>query len=297
MKAVYSQGYFADIGEHVFPMAKYRLVRDALIEGGILRDEDFLQPSPASYEDLLLVHTEEYLGKLKEGNLDVSEQMILELPFTAELFSANILMTGGTIAASETALREGISVNIGGGFHHAFPDHGEGFCMLNDVAVAVKKALKEDRAGKVLIIDCDLHHGNGTAFIFAEEKNVFTFSMHQENNYPFHKPPGDMDIGLRDFARDGEYLRTLGGNLGECIDFGPELAFYLAGADIYEHDRLGGLKITAGGIAKRDEMVIRALRDKKIPAAVVLAGGYAACTGQTCGIHCRTVEICKGIAG
>lgn len=293
MKVIYSDKYYADIGQHVFPMMKYKLIRDSLLEEGILRKEDFIEPDPASPSDVLLVHTQEYVKKLTTGNLSHEEEMILELPYSPELIESSFLMAGGTISAARAAVEEGIGVNLGGGFHHAFPDHGEGFCVLNDVAIAVRKLQREKLIRRALIVDCDLHHGNGTAFIFRDEKEVFTFSMHQQNNYPLHKLPGDLDIGLKDLTGTDEYLRYLKKRLPEIIDTGPDIVLYLAGADIYKHDQLGGLAVTVSGIGERDRLVVDTVSRENLPLVIVMAGGYAVRVEDTIRIHSNTVKIAK----
>ncbi len=291
MKVIYSDKYYADIGQHVFPMMKYKLIRDSLLEEKILRKEDFLEPEPASLSDVLLVHTQEYAKKLTTGNLSSEEEMMLELPYSPELVESSFLMAGGTISAARAAIEEGIGVNLGGGFHHAFPDHGEGFCVLNDVAITVRELQQKKLIRRALIIDCDLHHGNGTAFIFRDEKKVFTFSMHQQNNYPLHKPPSDLDVGLKDLTGTDEYLRYLKKHLPEIIDTGPDIVLYLAGTDIYEHDQLGGLAVTMAGIVERDKLVIDTVSRKNLPLVIVMAGGYAVRVEDTIRIHSNTVKI------
>ncbi len=249
MKFIYSPVYSQiDIGSHVFPLRKYDLVREHLLRHGHARKEDFIQASPVREEDLLLVHEETYLGKLREGRLTPEEVLVLELPYSDALFQGARIGVQGSMMASERAMREGISVHLGGGFHHAFPDHGEGFCLLNDVAVSARWLLREKKAGKVMILDCDLHQGNGTAWIFRKEPDVFTFSIHQENNYPGIKPPSDLDIGLPDGTGDREYLQHLEKHLPGIVEkFSPDIIIYLAGADPYKGDQLGGLKLTKAG--------------------------------------------------
>ena len=295
MKAFYSDRYYADIGRHVFPMNKYKLVRDFLLGKRVLRSGDFLEPEPADEASVLLVHTPEYIKKLRTGGLSLREEMILELPYSRELVEASFLMAGGTISASAIAIDEGIGVNLGGGFHHAFPDHGEGFCVLNDIAVAVRTLRRDGKIRRALIVDCDLHQGNGTAFIFRDDEEVFTFSMHQQNNYPLRKPPGDIDVDLKDLTGDEEYLSCLRNHLQEMIGFSPDLVLYLAGSDIYEHDQLGGLAVTMSGIAERDRLVIGTVREAGIPIAIVLAGGYAVDTEDTVRIHANTVGIAVSV--
>ena len=289
---VYTDKYYIDIGDHVFPTAKYRLIKKRLLQDlGIVNKIAFVEPDRASDKDILRVHTAGYLEKLKHGKLSLAEILTLELPYSKKLAEGAILCCGGTIRASEIALENGLGIHLGGGFHHAFPDHGEGFCVLNDIAVAVKKIIVEKKAKKALIIDCDLHQGNGTAHIFRDDKNVFTFSVHQENNYPFHKPKSDMDIGLRDRTKDREYLAELEENIPRIIsDFKPDFIMYVAGADPYEHDRIGNLALTINGLEKRDSFVYNQAKNYQVPIAVVLAGGYALNREDTVTIQFNTIK-------
>lgn len=292
---VYSEKYQVDIGTHVFPTLKYRLIHEALLKGDF-SPQDFVAPDPASDEDILLVHTTEYINKLKTGKLSPSEIFTMEVPYSKALVEASRICVGGTILASQNALKDGVGLHIGGGFHHAFPDHGEGFCVLNDIAVAIKRLKKDGAITKALVIDCDLHHGNGTAFIFANNRDVFTFSIHQENNYPAVKPPSNLDIGLEDGAGDDEYLGPLKTHIPKIIDnFRPDFIIYAAGADPYEHDQLGGLALTIGGLKERDKLIFGLAREKKISIACVLAGGYAVDVKDTVKIHTNTIKVGLGI--
>jgi acetoin utilization deacetylase AcuC-like enzyme len=288
---VWSPRYEVDIGPHVFPTAKYRLVRERLLERGLVPPEDFIEPHPASDEALARVHTTEYLRKIRDDDFTSAERERLEVPFTRALAEASRLCCGGTRLAAEKAIDEGVAAHLGGGFHHAFPDHGEGFCLLNDVAVAAGDVLASGRAQRVVIVDLDVHHGNGTAAIFASDARVFTFSMHQQNNYPAEKPPSDDDVGLPDRTRDDRYLQLLAEHLVRILDgHRPDLAFYLAGADPYREDQLGGLSLTRAGLRTRDRMVLHECRARGVPVAVTLAGGYARMTADTVEIHVATVE-------
>ena len=303
IKIFYSDRYRVDIGEHVFPTSKYRLIKEKLLrDPGIVNKILFIEPKKAREEEILLVHTRGYVDKLKTGKLSPKEIMTLELPYSAELAEGAVLCCGGTIGALEEALDRGVGIHLGGGFHHAFPDHGEGFCVLNDIAVAIKKSMKEKKIKKALIIDCDLHQGNGTARIFENDENVFTFSIHQENNYPFYKPKSNMDIGLKDRTRDREYLTHLENNIPRITsDFKPDLMMYVAGADPYECDRIGNLALTKEGLKKRDAFVYGNARNYQIPIAVVLAGGYAVKESDTVDIQFNTIktaiEAFAGIGG
>ena len=283
MHIIWSPDYEVEIGPHVFPTRKYRLVKESLVEDGTIAEDDIVRPEPASREQLALVHTSD--------DLSPAERLQLEVPFSAALREAMILCCGGTIECGRRALGEAVCVHLGGGFHHAFANHGEGFCLLNDVAVAARTLLEEGVVEHVAIIDLDVHHGNGTAAIFADDPAVFTFSMHQENNYPAVKPSGDLDVGLRDGIPDDDYLAILDRHLSRMFrDRAVDLVFYLAGADPYREDQLGGLGLTLDGLRRRDRLVLSASRRHGVPAAVTLAGGYALDTDDTIDIHCNTVR-------
>jgi len=281
LRIFYSPRYEFALPGHIWPTSKYRLIVEAL-------KADIVEPGVASWDDLALVHTPEYLGKLRENTLSAADLATLELPWTPELADAFRLMVGGTCDAARAALDEGVAAHAGGGLHHAFANHGEGFCPLNDVAVAVRVLQRERRIRRASIVDCDVHHGNGTSMIFEREPDVFTFSIHQQRNYPLFKPRSDLDIGLEDGAGDARYLDALRGALPAIVERTPELIVYLAGADPFEGDRLGGLSLTKAGLAQRDELVIQAARTAGIPIVVVLAGGYAADVHDTVDIHVAT---------
>jgi acetoin utilization deacetylase AcuC-like enzyme len=290
-KLIYSEKYRVDIGAHVFPTEKYALIKKRLIKQGMFKEDDFLSPPMPDEKDVLSVHNEEYLNKLKKGKLSMIEILTMELPYSQELVEASLLCVGGTIQACKNAIENGLGIHIGGGFHHAFPDHGEGFCVLNDIACGIKYLQRTEKIVKALIVDCDLHQGNGTAYIFREDRSVFTFSIHQENNYPAIKPPSDLDIGLADGVSDEEYLEKLKENIPKIIDsFQPELVLFVAGADPYEKDQIGGLSLTMEGLKKRDELVIGWAKDANIPLCIVLAGGYAFEVNDTVTIHCNTIK-------
>jgi acetoin utilization deacetylase AcuC-like enzyme len=253
-----------------------------------------VEPVEASWEDLALVHTAEYLDKLRSNTLTAEDIATLELPWQPALADAFRLMVGGTCAAGRTAREGGRAPHLGRGLHHAFANHGEGFCPVNDVAVAVRVLQRERGLRRAGIVDCDVHHGNGTSMIFERDADVFTFSIHQQHNYPFFKPRSDLDVGLEDEAGDERYLAALGAALPRVMEHRPELVVYLAGADPFEGDRLGGLKVTKAGLAGRDRLVIRACRDAGVPLATVLAGGYAADVRDTVDIHVATIELMAG---
>ena len=291
LKAIYSDKYDLHLGDHVFPSVKYRLIHEALLEQQLEYELDFLEPQPAEDLDVLLVHTEEWVNKLKTGTLTPEDIYRLEIPCSPQLIRAVWLSAGGTILAGQCALSNGIAVNIGGGFHHAFPDHGEGFCVLNDVAIAIRKIQKEGLIQRAMTVDLDVHHGNGTAVIFARDDSVFTFSMHQANNYPLEKPPSDLDIHLPDGCEDEPYLHLLRENLHHVLSvFHPDLIFYLAGADPYREDQLGGLSLTLEGLRERDRIVFAMARERNIPVAVTLPGGYAHNVEDTVAIHVGTIR-------
>ena len=291
MIVVYSARYRIDIGPHVFPTDKYD--RIAALVGG-----PFVEPAAATWEDLALVHTPEYLAKLRDGTMTPDDIAELELPWSREMVDAFRVMTGGTIQAARLACGGGdIVCHIGGGLHHAFPNHGEGFCPFNDVAVATR-VLQREGIERIAIVDLDVHHGNGTAFIFnprgaprgeEEDPGVFTFSMHQQHYYPMWKPRSSLDIGLADGTRDAAYLRELDGALPQVLAHRPQCVFYLAGADPYEDDQLGGLRVTKDGLRQRDRRVIHAVRSANVPLVIVLAGGYARRLEDTVAIHAATI--------
>ncbi len=296
MRFIWSPEYEIDIGEHVFPTSKYRLIRENLLAEGVCKVEDFLVPVPATREQLLAVHTEEYLDDL--DNLRRTERTLYsELPLRQEIVAGYYLAAGGTILACRAALAVSpqICCHVGGGFHHAFANHGEGFCYINDIAVAVRAMQKENLAKKFLIVDLDLHQGNGTAHIFSGDPDVFTVSMHQENNYP-HKQSSDIDIGLDDYANDDEYLSHLQDFIPGVLESEkPDMLIYVAGADPYQDDQLGRLKVTMHGLADRDRMVLKAAVERQIPVVTVTAGGYAQHMSDTVAIHAQTCKIAKDL--
>jgi acetoin utilization deacetylase AcuC-like enzyme len=297
MKLVYSDRYDLNLGTHVFPSIKYRLVKEKLLREHIAEPGDFVEPPPASDDDIALVHHREYLRKLQTGKLSYLEVLRMEIPYSPELVRAVWLCAGGSILAGRLALEDGVGVNVGGGFHHAYPDHGEGFCVLNDFAVAIRSLQKDKTIEQAMTVDCDVHQGNGTAAIFGGDHTVFTMSIHQENNYPYPKPPSSLDINLRDGVGDEEYLKELAQGLDRALaEFRPDLIFYLAGADPYRDDQLGGLKLSLEGLAKRDRLVFEKASGRNIPVAVTLAGGYARQLEDTIQIHSNTIRVAKEFA-
>ncbi len=289
-KLIYHEGYDLNLGAHVFPSQKFRLIAEKLVKDGVASSEDFLRPGPASDADILRVHTSEWVTKLKTGTLTLSEVMILEVPYSPELVQAFWLAAGGTILAAQCALRDGFGCNIGGGFHHAHPGHGEGFCAIHDVAVAIRRLQADGAIRRAMVVDTDVHHGNGTAAIFAGDESVFTISIHQLNNYPAYKPPSNIDLDMRDETGDEEYLRALIPTVSKAIDiFGPEILFYVGGADPYTEDQLGGLDLSMKGLRERDRGVFQEARQRGIPVVTVLAGGYARELEDTVQIHLNTI--------
>ena len=296
-KLIYDDRYDLNLGAHVFPSQKYRLVHEALLAQGIATKDDFLAPEPAKDEDVLLVHGKDYIHKLKTGTLSLEEKLRMEIPYSKEMVEACWLAAGGSILAGRRALSDGWAGNIGGGFHHAYPDHGEGFCAIHDVAVAIRR-LQFDRAVEnAMVIDTDVHHGNGTAAIFGGDPTVFTFSIHQEHNYPYPKPPSNIDVDLPDGVDDHDYLALLEKNLHRAFDeFSPGIIFYVAGADPYREDQLGGLALSLDGLARRDAMVFDYARRHRVPVVITLAGGYARRVADTVRIHVGTILAARDAA-
>ena len=323
-KLIYSDAYYLPIGNHVFPAEKYRRIRDRLISTGVADASDFLEPQPATDQDILLVHKPEYVQKLKNGTLSPREEMEMEIPYSRDLVEAFWLAAGGSILAARQALTDKICISIGGGFHHAHPDHGEGFCMIHDVAVALRRLQRDDKIRTAMTVDCDVHQGNGTAAIFAGTRTesvplpsgsgstlnptrpprmrgahageVFTISLHQHNNYPLYKPPSSIDVDLPDGIGDDDYLAWLDNALSSGLrQFEPDLICYIAGADPYREDQLGGLDLTIDGLKKRDELVFRVAKARSIPVMVTYAGGYARNVEDTVTIHSNTVIAAKEV--
>jgi len=296
-KLVYHPRYDLNLGAHVFPSQKFRMIYETLLREKIAAPEDFLEPPPAGDDDVLRVHTAEYVEKLKGGTLSPSELMRLEIPWSPEMVQACWLAAGGSILAGRSALRDGFAANIGGGFHHAYPDHGEGFCAIHDVAVAIRRLQTDGVIATAMVVDTDVHQGNGTAAIFRKESSVFTLSIHQEDNYPMPKPPSDMDINLPDGIEDDEYLAILEAHLLKALEFiTPDVMFYVGGADPYCEDQLGGLKLTKAGLRRRDTMVMDHAHRRGIPVAITLAGGYARRVEDTVQIHVGTIVAARDLA-
>jgi acetoin utilization deacetylase AcuC-like enzyme len=295
-KLIYHPQYDLDLGSHVFPSQKFRLIHEALLAEGIAEAGDFLKPEPAPNEDILRVHTQAYVNKLLNDSLTLSERMKLEIPLTELTRNGFWLAAGGSTLAGQKALEDGFAANLSGGFHHAYPGHGEGFCMIHDVAVAIRSLQAAGKIRTAMTVDTDVHHGNGTAAIFMEDPTVFTLSIHQQNNYPEPKPPSDEDIGLADGTRDHEYLDALEeGLLHSFKKMTPDLIFYVGGADPYREDQLGGLALTLEGLQQRDRLVFEHARRRGIPVASTLAGGYARRVADTVQIHVNTIVAARDV--
>ena len=292
---MHSFGYQCDIGRHVFPMEKFALVRAQLERTGAAAPGDFLEPAPASRDELLLVHEPEFLDDL-EALRWTPRTTPSELPLEADIVRAYRLAAGGTVLAARAALERGAGLNLGGGFHHAFAGHAEGFCYLNDLAVAVRVLQREGRVSRVAVVDLDVHQGNGTARIFRDDPSVFTLSIHQERNYPGAKERSDLDVGLDNGIGDAAYDRVLAGALEAVWKFGPEMVIYQAGADPYFDDQLGGLSLTREGLEARDRRVLEGAAARRIPAVVTLGGGYARRVEDTVDIHVTTCRVALGAA-
>ena len=281
---------------HRFPMSKYDLIPEQLLYEGTINRSHLFAPLPCTDEIILLTHTEEYLYKLKNQLLTQKEQRQIGFPQSPELTNREIIISQGTIDCCLSALKNGIALNVAGGTHHAFKDHGEGFCLLNDMAIASNYLRHHNLATKILIIDLDVHQGNGTAKIFGEVSDVFTFSMHGKNNYPFIKQKSDLDIELPDGIHDKDYLRILYSHLPELIKkVKPDFAFFLSGADILETDKFGKLKVTLRGCYQRDEMVLELLKQNNVPCTVTMGGGYSPQVRTIIDAHCNTFRLAKKI--
>ncbi len=323
MRLVYCEKAYLPIGEHVFRPEKYSAMRECLLNTGAFREGDFLAPLPCRVDDLLLVHTPLWVEKICRGTMSIREELELEVPYSRELAEAFCYMAGGSILAAELALRDGCCVHLGGGFHHAFADHGEGFCLINDIAIAIRCMQHEGRIARAMVVDCDVHQGNGTATIFGSgarevfpmqparmlseraahiesspARDVFTISLHQENNYPYWKPPSSIDVNLPDGTTDAEYLHWLEKALEKALQlFEPQLVCYVAGADPFAEDQLGGLGLSIQGLRQRDLRVFRFAREHGFPVMATLAGGYARRPADTVAIHVNTALAAKEVFG
>ena len=296
MQVFYTPRYYADIGQgHIFPIRKFELVRDKLLAEGTLHSEEIVEPAPAPLEDVLLVHTEDYVSRLRSGDLTPKEIRRLGLPWSESLVRRSFYAVGGTLAATRASLAEGYSSNLAGGTHHSFSNRGEGFCVLNDVAVAIRAMRARNLIQRAAIVDCDVHQGNGTASIFAEDTDTFTFSMHGANNYPLFKARSTLDVELPDGTSDAKYIETLASHLPHVFQSDPEVVFYLAGADPYRGDKLGRLALSIEGLRERDAYVLRECYQREIPVVTVMSGGYGKDINDTIEIHCNTIRMVKQI--
>ena len=300
---------------HRFPIAKYAMLRDRAVDGGLIAPEHLHEPARATIDELRLVHTERYIASIADGTLSADEQRRIGFPWSPHLVERSFRAVGGTCAAADAALRHGLAINLAGGTHHAFPDHGEGFCVFNDVAVAVRSLQRGGRIARAAIIDLDVHQGNGTHAVFAGDPSVYTFSMHGARNYPFRpsgeadlrggelhpygmRVAGTLDIDLPDGTGDDAYLALLAGALPRVlVEASPDLVVYLAGADPHEGDRLGRMNLSFEGLERRDAMVLEACRDIGVPVAITIAGGYGRDLADTVQVHLNTIRVARGFTG
>jgi acetoin utilization deacetylase AcuC-like enzyme len=287
MRCAYHPDYFVALPPtHPFPMAKYPLLFETLSREGLLPPDEVIEPGEASLEDLRLVHDDGYLDRLAAGTLEAAAIRKIGVPWSPALWRRSRLAAQGTLEAARAALEDGLAANLAGGTHHAFPAHGEGFCLLNDVAVAIRVLQRDGRMRRALVIDLDVHQGNGTAAIFEGDADVFTFSMHGERNYPLNKMLSTLDVGLADGVGDDEYLELLARHLGRILEeFVPDVVFYLAGVDPARGDRYGRLALSDDGLARRDRHVLEACRGRGLPLVITIAGGYAPTPGRTAELH------------
>lgn len=282
---------------HRFPMAKYALIRDRVLAEGIVARGDMHEPARVDRDDLLLVHTPEYVERVTTGTLSPAEQRRIGLPWSELFVERAYRVVRGTVEAAVAALERGVAFNLAGGTHHAFPAHGEGFCTFNDVGVAVRRLQREGLVRRATIVDLDVHQGNGTHAVFAGDPSVFTFSMHGAKNFPFHKVPGSLDVELDDGTGDGEYLALLAEALPRVLAASqPDLVVYLAGSDPHEGDRLGRLRLTFDGLKRRDVMVLESCRDVGIPVCLTISGGYGRDVNHTVAVHVNTARIARDFA-
>ncbi len=292
MQAFHSNQYVIELpDDHKFPIIKYAKIRQRLVNEGTLAEKNISEPALASRDEILLVHTADYHDRFVEGQLTAREIRRLGLPWSQSLVRRSRFSVAGTMAAARIALKEGASANLGGGTHHAFADHGEGFCVFNDIAIAINLLRTEGAIHRAAVIDCDVHQGNGTAAIFADEPEVFTLSLHGEKNYPLIKQQSTIDVAFADGTQDDEYLYLLEENLAPVLErFRPDIVFYQAGVDPLHKDRLGRLALTAEGLIRRDAMVFKACQARSLPCVITLGGGYANHVDDTVEAHCNTIR-------
>jgi acetoin utilization deacetylase AcuC-like enzyme len=296
VQVFYSPSYYANIGDgHIFPIRKFELVRDRLLAEGALQPSELIEPLPASRDEVLLVHTEDYVSRLCSGELTPKEIRRLGLPWSESLVRRSFYAVGGTLAASYAALEGGYSSNLAGGTHHSFAERGEGFCVFNDVAIAIRTMRARQLIHRAAIVDCDVHQGNGTATIFAGDPDTFTFSIHGANNYPLFKAQSTLDVELPDGAADAEYLSCLADHLPRVFAHNADIVFYLAGADPYAGDKLGRLAMSIDGLRRRDAYVLRECYEREVPVVTVMSGGYGKNIDDTIEIHCNTIRMVKEV--
>ena len=297
MQAFHSRQYVIPLPEHhQFPISKYARIRERLVTEGTLEDGNIFAPELASREEILLVHTADYYDRFIAGELSPREIRRLGLPYSEALVRRSRFSVAGTIHASRAALQDGVSANLGGGTHHSFRDHGEGFCVFNDIAVAITLLRTEGKIRRAAVIDCDVHQGNGTAAIFADEPEVFTLSLHGDRNYPLVKQQSTDDVALADGTEDEEYLYLLEQHAAPVFDrFRPDIVFYQAGVDPLRQDRLGRLSLSHEGLQRRDELIFKACRARSLPCVITLGGGYASDVEDTVAAHCNTIRVARDV--
>jgi len=298
MRAFYTDHFVLPLpAEHRFPMSKYSLLRERIINTGILPRESLYVPEAATDEQILRAHDASYLERVQNGTLSSKEIRRIGFPWTPAMVERSRRSSGATIAACRAALEDGVAVNLAGGTHHAFRDHGEGYCVFNDSAIAARAMQAEGRVRRVVILDCDVHQGNGTAAILRDDTTIFTFSIHGEKNFPYHKEVSDLDIELLDGTSDAVYLDMLEEGVQRALALAhADMAIYLAGADPFADDRLGRLKLTKTGLAQRDALVLELCKARGLPVAVTMAGGYARNVTDIVDIHSQTVQIASRYA-
>jgi acetoin utilization deacetylase AcuC-like enzyme len=299
MRCAYHPDYFVALPPtHPFPMAKYPLLLERLLADGTVSAADLIEPAPASLDDLRLVHTPEYLAALEAGTLEPAAVRRIGVPWSPALWRRSRLAAQGTLEAARAALADGLAANLAGGTHHAFAGHGEGFCVLNDVAVAIRVLQRDGCLRRALVVDLDVHQGNGTAAIFEGDADVFTFSMHGERNYPARKMRSTLDVALADGTGDEEYLGLLARHLDDILGrFAPEIVFYLAGVDPARGDRYGRLALSDDGLQRRDRHVLETCRDRGLPLVITIAGGYASTPARTAELHAHVFHEARRLAG
>ncbi len=297
MRVCYSPGYVVELpAKHPFPMGKFAALQRILLAEGLISAEQIYAPAPASWDDLRRVHAADYLNKLRDDGLDRHEERRMGLPWSQALLRRSRLAVQGTLKAARMALEDGVAANLAGGTHHAFPDHGEGFCVFNDMAVAIRVLMAEGCIARALVIDLDVHQGNGTAAALAGEEAAYTFSMHGAKNYPFVKEHSTRDVPLEDGVDDAEYMRILSAHLPQVLDEArADIAFYLAGVDVVQGDRYGRLSLTRAGLCQREYAVMEAVRSRGLPLVLLMSGGYAPTPEETADLHAEAHRVARRI--